>query len=108
MAAAAVSILASQSPAVQKSELPASRVSPILMPTTSIPCDSFFFIKQPNSRAGRMWHLATHGFEAAQVASKNELAKNRIGQRRHDWRFDCPAAYAEIHIEKRSLVLMSH
>lgn len=49
-----------------------------------------------------MWHLATHGFEAAQVASKNELAKNRIGQRRHDWRFDCPAAYAEIHIEKRS------
>jgi len=68
----------------------------------------FFFIKQPNSRAGRMWHLATHGFEAAQVASKNELAKNRIGQRRHDWRFDCPAAYAEIHIEKRSLVLMSH
>lgn len=55
-----------------------------------------------------MWHLATHGFEAAQVASKNELAKNRIGQRRHDWRFDCPAAYAEIHIEKRSLVLMSH
>jgi len=47
----------------------------------------FFLLNSRAAAACGIWHLATHGCGAAQVASENELARTQTGQR-HDWRFD--------------------
>jgi len=95
MAAAAVAILESQrpSPRVLQSKSPSIRVSEhphhCRQVSHRIACEclcvrkQFFLLNSRAAAACGIWHLATHGCGAAQVASENELARTQTGQR-HD------------------------